>query len=193
MKRLVAAHRGALLRRACCILALTVVLPVFSQSHDLKTEKEKIAKIEAAIKTEDNPTYFNECEQLLDSHRINALAWYLCGKHLLSVKAADAQTARANASLAYRRLKVAVEVFSKTSRQVFYALDAEQYMGLAALLLGDLDRAETHFRRVLKRDNRVPAAWYNLGVVYERKGLRDEAMRAYDRYLRLKGNETTDF
>lgn len=186
------------MKRLCAhrVAALCVVLggaQLYSQSYDLKTEKEKIAKIEAAIKAEDNPTYLNECEQLLDSHRINALAWYLCGKYLLSVKAADLQTARAHANLAYRRLKVAVEVFSKTSRQVFYALDAEQYMGLAALLLADLDRAETHFRRVLKRDNRVPAAWYNLGVVYERKGLRDEAMRAYDRYLRLKGNEATDF
>ncbi|HRP68498.1 MAG TPA: tetratricopeptide repeat protein [Turneriella sp.] len=54
----------------------------------------------------------------------------------------------------------------------------------------DLDRAETYFMRTLERDNRIAAAWYNLGVVYERKGLETEAMRAFDRYLRLQSGES---
>lgn len=166
----------------------------FAQSHDLKTEKEKLAKIEAAIKAENHAVFMAECEELLDRHRINALAWYTCGKFLLLVKENDPHKARVNAKLAYNRLKLAVEDFSRTGKQVYFALDAEQYLGLAAMLFGDLDRAQVHFRKVLARDNRMPAAWYNLGVIYELKGLQEESMRAFDRYLRIKGGtDATDF
>ena len=57
------------------------------------------------------------------------------------------------------------------------------------MLLSDLDRAQVHFRSVLARDNRIPEAWYNLGVIYELKGLQEESMRAFDRYLRLKNTD----
>ncbi|MBN8219325.1 MAG: hypothetical protein J0L53_00295 [Spirochaetes bacterium] len=173
-----------------CVFATAVS----AQSHDLKTEKDKLAKIEAAIKTENNAVFLAECEALLDRHRINALAWYTCGKYLLSVKESDPRQARSNAKLAYNRLKLAADDFSRTGKQVYFALDAEQYLGLAAILFGDLDRAQVHFRKVLARDNRMPAAWYNLGVIYELKGLQEESMRAFDRYLRLKGGgDAMDF
>lgn len=167
---------------------------LFSQSYDLKTEKEKMAKIEAAVAAGDNPTLIAACEALLDPHRINALAYYTCGKNLLFVKEADPVRARVNAKTAYRRLKIAADDFAKTGKQVYFALDAQQYLGLAAMHFGDLDRAQVHFRQVLARDNRMPAAWYNLGVIYELKGLHEESMRAFDRYLRLKGaSDATDF
>jgi len=179
-----------------CILAGLLFLPVqsFGQSHDLKTEKEKLAKIEAAIQAADDARFMAECDALLDIHRINALAWFLCGKHLLFVKETDPKTARAHVKLAYHRLEIAAEQFSRTGRQVYYAFDAEQYLGLAAMLLGDLDRAQTHFRTVVSRDSRIAAAWYNLGIIFELKGLQDESMRAFDRHLRLKtGGDATDF
>lgn len=162
------------------------IFSLFSQSHDLKSEKEKLAKIEAAIQAEDSKTYLAECEALLDTHRINALAWYTCGKYLLFIKQSDPAAARAKTKLAYARLKVATDDFSRTGKQVFYAYDALQYMGLAMIMLGDYDRAQVHFRQVLARDNRVAAAWYNLGIIYELKGLKEESMRAFDRYLRIK-------
>ncbi len=175
-------------------MALLAVAAVSPQSYDLKTEKEKLAKIEAAIKAEDNPTFVAECEALLDPHRINALVWYTCGKYLLFVKEPNPTKARANVKLAYKRLKVAADDFARTGKQVYFALDAWQYLGLAAMHFGDLDRAQVHFRQVLARDNRMPAAWYNLGVIYELKGLQEESMRAFDRYLRLKvGGDAGDF
>ena len=173
---------------------VTATASLTAQSYDLKLEKEKTAKIEAAIKAEDNPTLVAECEAVLDRHRINALLWYTCGKYLLFVKEPDPAKARANAKLAYHRLKVAADDFSRTGKQVFYALDAWQYLGLAAMHFGDMDRAQVHFNQVLKRDNRMVAAWYNLGVIYELKGLKEESMRAFDRYMRLKGgNDASDF
>lgn len=157
-----------------------------AQSYDLKNEKAAIARIEASVAAGGHADFMKECDELLDPHRINALAWYLCGKHLLSVPVKDLAQGRKNARIAYARLKRAAHDFARTSKQVFYATDAQQYLGLAAMLLGDLDRAQVHFRSVLLRDNRIPAAWYNLGVIYELKGLTEESMRAYDRYLRLK-------
>jgi tetratricopeptide (TPR) repeat protein len=165
-----------------------------AQSYDLKTEKEKLTKIEAAIQAADDTRFMAECDALLDIHRINALAWFLCGKHLLFVKETDPKTARAHVKLAYHRLHVAAEQFLRTGRQVYYAFDAEQYLGLAAMLMGDLDRAQTHFKTVVDRDSRIPAAWYNLGIIFELKGLQEESMRAFDRHLRLKtGGDATDF
>lgn len=161
---------------------------IFSQSFDLKTEKENIGAIENAIETGDNPALVKICDTFLDPHKINAYAYFICGKFLLFVPEQDAQKARANAKKAYNRLKIASDDFAKTSKQVFYTLDAWQYLGLAAMLMGDFDRAETHFKQVLSRDNRTTAAWYNLGIIYEYKGLEVEAMRAFDRYLRLKGS-----
>lgn len=40
----------------------------------------------------------------------------------------------------------------------------------------------------------MATAWYNLGIVYEMRGLTEESMRCYDRYLRLIGTgKDTDF
>jgi tetratricopeptide (TPR) repeat protein len=176
------------------ILVFAGASAVTPQSFDLKTEREKLAKIEAAIKAGDDPTFVAECDALLDPHRINALAWYTCGKHLLYVKTTDPKQARANVKQAYGRLKIAADDFFRTGKQLYYALDAMQYLGLAAMLLGDHDRAQVHFRLVISRDNRIPAAWYNLGVIYELKGLKEESMRAFDRYLRLtSGTDGQDF
>jgi len=160
---------------------------IFSQSLDLKSEKERLKRIEAAIQAEDNPTYIAECDALLDGHRINALAYYLCGKHLLYVKESDPARALANARLAYKRLKIAGDTFYRASRQLYLALDAMQYQALAAMQFHDFDRAQVLFRQVLARDNRLPVPWYNLGVIYELKGQKEESMRAFDRYLRLTG------
>jgi tetratricopeptide (TPR) repeat protein len=157
-----------------------------AQSFDLKTEKERLAKIEAAIASADDATYLTECDALLQEHHINALAWYTCGKHLLFLKTSDLQAARKNAAVAYTRLKMATRDLNKTGKQIYYVLDALQYQGLAAMILGDADRAMVHFKTALARDNRLAEAWYNLGVIYEQKGLRDESMRAFDRYVRLK-------
>lgn len=168
------------------LCALLFSSTLFPQSHDLKSEKEKLAKIEAAVNAQDDKTYLAECEALLDTHRINALAWYTCGKYLLSIKESNPTAARAKTKLAYARLKIATDDFARTGKQVYYAYDALQYMGLAMMMLGDYDRAQVHFRQVLARDNRVAAAWFNLGIVYELKGLREESMRAFDRYLRIK-------
>jgi|GEM_PF-3185023 len=160
-----------------------------AQSYDLKAEKEALARIEAAITAGKHSEFMRECNELLDPHRINALAWYTCGKNLLNVPVSDIKESRANARTAYVRLKRATDDFARTGKQVFYATDAQQYLGLAAMLLSDLDRAQVHFRSVLARDNRIPEAWYNLGVIYELKSLQEESMRAFDRYLRLKNTD----
>lgn len=178
--------------RAFFVLFLSSTL--LAQSYDLKTEKGALEKIMAAAKSGDDKTFISECDRLLENHKITALAWYLCGKHLLFVKTANEQESLAHAKMAYARLARAVDDFSRTGKQTYYALDALQYQGLAALLFHDHDRALVHFKAALARDNRVAAAWYNVGVIYELKGLREEAMRAFDRYLRLKGgDESLDF
>lgn len=187
-------HNYASLPWFYLLLFFVSILEIYPQSYDLKTEKEKMAKIEAAVAAGDNPAFIAACDALLDPHRINALAYYTCGKNLLFVKEAHPTQARANAKTAYKRLKIAADDFAKTGKQIYFALDAQQYLGLAAMHFGDLDRAQVHFRQVLLRDNRMPAAWYNLGVIYELKGLQEESMRAFDRYLRLKGaSDATDF
>ena len=168
---------------------LLISSALFAQSFDLKTEKEALARIEAAIAAGSHAEFVRECKDLLNPHRINSLAWYLCGKNLLYVPVLDIKESHANARTAYVRLKKANDEFSRTGKQVFYAVDAQQHLGLAAMLLGDLDRAMVHFRSVLARDNRIPEAWYNLGVIFELKGLREESMRAFDRYLRLKNTD----
>lgn len=162
---------------------------IVPQSFDLKAEKEALARIEAAIAAGKHAEFVRECNALLDPHRINALAWYICGKNLLNVPVTETKQSRENARIAYARLKRATDDFARTGKQVFYATDAQQYLGLAAMLLSDLDRAQVHFRSVLARDNRIPEAWYNLGVIYELKGLQEESMRAFDRYLRLKNTD----
>jgi tetratricopeptide (TPR) repeat protein len=158
----------------------------WAQTIDLKSEKESLAKIDAAIQAGDDAAFVAECDRLLSVHKVTALAWYTCGKHLLFVKTTDEKQSLVNAKTAYSRLNRAVADFSRTGKQTFYALDALQYQGLAALLFHDFDRAQVHFRAALARDNRMAAAWYNLGVLYEMRGQQEEAMRAYDRYLRLK-------
>lgn len=172
------------------VWAVTGFILTFSlrgQSYELKPEKEAIAKIEAAAASADNATLVSECDRLLENHHISAYAWFLCGKHLLSVKTNDLKLARAYTRTAYVRLEKATRDFKRTGKQLYLALDGEQYMGLAAMLLGDLDRAQVHFRSVLARDNRMASAWYNLGVIYELKGLNEESMRSFDRYLRIVG------
>lgn len=175
---------------------LTVLLSslCWAQTIDLRSEKASLAKIDAAVKAGDDAALVNECDRLLRIHQVTALAWYTCGKYLLSVKTSNEKESLANARKAYSRLQRAVADFSRTGKQTFYALDALQYQGLAALLFHDTDRALTHFRAALARDDRVPAAWYNLGVLYEMRGQREEAMRAFDRYLRLRSiAEAQDF
>lgn len=195
MTSLVETHHGASpLRYILCVLIISGMSKIHPQSYDLKTEKEALTRIDAAVKAGKHETFMRECADLLVPHRINALAWYTCGKNLLSVPVSDLKQARENARTAYTRLKKANDEFSRTGKQAFYAVDAQQYLGLAAMILGDHDRAQVHFRSVLARDNRIAAAWYNLGVIYELKGLRDDSMRAFDRYLRLKGiGNTVDF
>ncbi|MCX7632707.1 MAG: hypothetical protein N2Z22_05180 [Turneriella sp.] len=168
------------------VLLFCAVTALSAQSHDLRTEKAIVAALRSAIAADDYPTLLRECDQVLATHQINALIWYLCGKHALFAPQPDAQSARANLHTAYNRLLRAAEDFARTAKQTYYTLDALQYLGLAAMLMGEDDRAITHFKAALLRDNRVQAAWYNLGVLYERKGLREEAMRAWHRYLRLK-------
>ena len=172
---------------ACAFAATAATMALSSQSYELKPEKEAIAKIEAAAASADNATLVSECNKLLENHHISAYAWFLCGKHLLTVKTSDLKVARENTRTAYVRLEKATRDFKRTGKQLYLALDGEQYMGLAAMLLGDLDRAQVHFRSVLARDNRMAAAWYNLGVIYELRGLTEESMRSFDRYLRLVG------
>jgi tetratricopeptide (TPR) repeat protein len=173
----------------CLWIFFCIPAGILAQSYDLKKEKEALARIEAAISAGKHAEFVRECNELLDPHRINALAWYICGKNLLNVPVTDIQQSRANARTAYVRLKRATDEFARTGKQVFYATDAQQYLGLAAMLLSDLDRAQVHFRSVLARDNRIAEAWYNLGVIYELKGLQEESMRAFDGYLRLKNTD----
>jgi tetratricopeptide (TPR) repeat protein len=166
----------------------------WAQTIDLTREKESLAKIDAAAKAGDDRALVTECDRLLAVHQVTALAWYLCGKYLLYVKTTDEKQSLANAKTAYSRLGRAVADFSRTGKQTYYALDALQYQGLAALMFHDYDRALAHFRAALARDNRVAAAWYNVGVIYEMRGLQEEAIRAFDRYLRLtNAGETQDF
>ncbi len=166
----------------------------WAQTIDLRNEKNALARIDAAIASGDDGAFVKECDRLLAVHQVTALAWYTCGKHLLFVKTTDERQARAHAKTAYRRLERAVADFSRTGKQTFYALDALQYQGLAALLFHDFDRAMVHFRAALARDNRIAAAWFNLGMIYEMRGQQEEAMRSYDRYLRLKAvGEAQDF
>lgn len=168
------------------LFAVLISSACWAQTIDLKREKESLAKIDAAIKAGDDAAFLAECDRLLEVHQVTALAWYTCGKYLLSVKTTDEKQSLAHARKAYSRLTRAIADFSRTGKQTYYALDALQYQGLAALLFHDFDRALVHFRAALARDNRVPAAWYNLGVLYEMRGQQEEAMRAFDRYLRLK-------
>lgn len=166
----------------------------WAQTIDITREKVWLAKIDAAAKAGDDATFVAECDRLLEVHQVTALAWYTCGKYLLFVKTTDEKQSLAHARTAYSRLSRAVADFSRTGKQTFYALDALQYQGLAALLFHDYDRAMVHFRAALARDNRVAAAWYNLGVIYEMRGQQAEAMRSYDRYLRLTNvGEMQDF
>lgn len=161
---------------------------------DLKSEKESLARIDAAAQAGNDALFVAECDRLLAIHDVTALAWYTCGKYLLFMKATNEKQSLANARKAHGRLARAVADFSRTSKQTYYALDALQYQGLAALLFHDHDRALAHFRAALARDNRVAAAWYNLAVLYEMRGLQADAMRAFDHYLRLKGTaDTLDF
>jgi tetratricopeptide (TPR) repeat protein len=177
-----------------CLLLLLLSSHLWSQTIDLKSEKDSLAKIEAAQKAGDERALVSECDRLLAVHKVTALAWYMCGKYLLFVKTTDEKQALANARTAYNRLARAVADFSRTGKQTFYVLDALQYQGLAAILFRDFDRAIVHFHAALARDNRVAAAWYNLGVIYEMRGLREEATRSYDRYLRLQGTaDSQDF
>lgn len=170
-----------------------LILPaaLSAQSLDLKLEKEALARIDAAIQAQRHADFMRECDELLEPHRINALAWYTCGKNLLLVPEKDLKLAREHARTAYSRLKRASDEFGRTGRQVFYMIDAQQYLGLAAMLLNDHDRAMVHFRFVLSRDNRIAEAWYNLGIIYELRGLREESMRAFDRSMRLKNTDAS--
>ena len=101
-----------------CVFATAVS----AQSHDLKTEKDKLAKIEAAIKTENNAVFLAECEALLDRHRINALAWYTCGKYLLSVKESDPRQARSNA----KQMLEAIVIKATEAIDAFNLAEAKQ-------------------------------------------------------------------
>lgn len=173
---------------------LFVITPfvLFAQSFTIKEEKEWIAKIENAVESKNDAAFVTACDTFLVQHKISAVAWFLCGKNLLFIKTKSINESRANARIAYKRLEIAEKEFSKTSKQVYLTLDALQYMGLAAMFLNDNDRAMTAFKTALARDNRLAAAWYNVAVIYERRGNQDEAMRAFDKYLRLKESTTRD-
>ncbi len=169
-----------------------IPLVLFAQSYTIKEEKEWIAKIENTVESKNDTAFVAACDTFLEQHKISAVAWFLCGKNLLFVKTKSVRESRANARIAYKRLEIAQKEFNKTSKQVYLTLDALQYMGLAAMFLNDDDRALTAFKTALARDNRLAAAWYNVAVIYERRGNQDEAMRAFDKYLRLKQNTTKD-
>ncbi len=51
--------------------------------------------------------------------------------------------------------------------------------GLSEVRQGDLGAAERSFKSVLERDPKLAPAWANLGVVYERRLLPDQAEQAY--------------
>ncbi len=49
----------------------------------------------------------------------------------------------------------------------------------AAMRMGDLDRAATHFERMIELEHQVAPAHFNLGVIAARKGDKAEALRRY--------------
>ncbi len=60
---------------------------------------------------------------------------------------------------------------------------------LEASTKGDSMTAERELRRVVDRDSKLDYAWTNLGVVYERQALLDQAEKAYRRALEVKPDQ----
>jgi tetratricopeptide (TPR) repeat protein len=71
-------------------------------------------------------------------------------------------------------------------RPVEWFIDSfEDCLANAYLELGRLDEAIAEYERILRRNPRYPLAHYHLGQAYERKGERERAWAAYERFLQI--------
>jgi tetratricopeptide (TPR) repeat protein len=61
----------------------------------------------------------------------------------------------------------------------------EDCLANAYLELGRLDDAIAEYQRILRLNPNYPLAEYHLGLAYERKGEREQARAAYERFLRI--------
>lgn len=68
----------------------------------------------------------------------------------------------------------------------------ESCLADAYLALGRLDEAIAEYERILKINPRYPLAHFHLGQAYERKGDRNQARTAYERFLEIWKDADTD-
>jgi tetratricopeptide (TPR) repeat protein len=87
------------------------------------------------------------------------------------------------------RAAEAVEYFRSATRRLplSWNVDSavEDCLADAYLELGQLDEAITEYERILRLNPNYPLAHYHLGQAYERKGDRDRARVAYERFLQI--------
>ena len=127
-------------------------------------------------------------------HALAPLAFYVSSRHRLPLAVllavpAGIGAASLSAALASRRAKIAAGCgaalalvsFGMPTGAVVRSGEAGSLAVLADVLLrsGDLPRAEEAARRATRLDAGCVVAWYNLGVIEEAAGRRDEAEAAY--------------
>ncbi len=82
---------------------------------------------------------------------------------------------------------------SSRAREAASARDPEAQAALKRSLelsaRGDFPSAERELKRIVDRDPRLDYAWTNLGIVYEREALPQQAERAYRKALELKPDQ----
>ncbi len=72
-------------------------------------------------------------------------------------------------------------------------LDSKYHISLAFFLLNNIDGAIRAMRDVIRVDDRLLSAWFNLAIFYEVLGKKSESKVAYKRYLDLSSEESSDF
>ena len=72
-------------------------------------------------------------------------------------------------------------------------LESQYHISLAFFLLNDMDGAIRAMKDVIRVNDRLLPAWFNLAIFYEILGKRSESKIAYKRYLALSSEESSDF
>lgn len=66
--------------------------------------------------------------------------------------------------------------------------DVRTDMGIAYFERGDIETAISQFNKAIETNPQHAKAWFNLGFVSDRAGKKEEAIRAWKRYLELEQN-----
>ena len=93
------------------------------------------------------------------------------------------------------RATEAIEQFREALRHppmVWNVDGVEDCLANAYLELGQLDEATSEYERLLRLNPNHPLVHYHLGQAYERKGLRNQARDAYQRFLQIWKDADTD-